>query len=270
MNFLEENRSLETANLGIGFVQHSLRGWQRRATIGNQFRCLSIRCPSALDARALISSIALPKGAHLELDCYDKDAGLEDILSGVSTTHLSNLSSPTTMKYRSYTRHIQLLGPDGSASFTIASSSSAPFAEFPLLPLANVRQLNLAHHMPPWVEGIIKLSKFRPSLFPALETLTITHGRSISHIFSMLWSNPSSCPSLRTLAFLDCAITEEFMGELTQSASDRKDTVSVRLHRVVIVHPEGRLPSTESVRGLGKHVPVVDVRKGTELPMDLT
>jgi len=57
---------------------------------------------------------------------------------------------------------------------------------------------------------------------------------------------------------------------LTQFASDRKNTNSARLHRVVIVHWQGKFPSIASIRRLKKHVPVVDVRISTGLPADLT
>lgn len=60
------------------------------------------------------------------------------------------------------------------------------------------------------------------------------------------------------------------MEELTWFASDRKKTSSTWLHRVVIVHWEGKFPSIASIRKLEDHVPVVDVRIDTKLPVDLT
>jgi len=59
------------------------------------------------------------------------------------------------------------------------------------------------------------------------------------------------------------------MRELTRFASNRKNTDSARLHRVVIVHWEGKFPSIASIRKLEKHVPVVDVRISSVLPGDL-
>ena len=75
---------------------------------------------------------------------------------------------------------------------------------------------------------------------------------------------------MKTLAFLDCNLTEDFMEELARFASNRKNTASTRLHRVVIVDSKGKLPSVVSVDALGKVVPVVDVRMSKELPGDLT
>ena len=66
---------------------------------------------------------------------------------------------------------------------------------------------------------------------------------------------------------MDCNLTEDFMEELTQYASKRKDTMSAWLYKVVIVHPDGVFPSITAIHKLGKRVPVVDVRIGTKLPM---
>ena len=106
------------------------------------------------------------------------------------------------------------------------------------------------------------------SFFPALETLTIAHNTDLSHLLSPLFSNPASSPLLEGLVFLGCSITEEFMEELTRFASDRKDTTSAWLRRVVIHHREGRFPSA-SVRKLEKHVPAVDVRIVTTIQTSL-
>lgn len=59
------------------------------------------------------------------------------------------------------------------------------------------------------------------------------------------------------------------MKDLTQFASNRKKTALAWLHRVVVVHSDGILPSVASIRGLEEHIPVVDARIATELPMDL-
>jgi len=69
---------------------------------------------------------------------------------------------------------------------------------------------------------------------------------------------------------MDCVITEGFLAELAQFSSDRKNATLTPLHRVVIVNP-----SNEQLRGvvlierLRKHVAVVEVMEGRELPEDL-
>ena len=272
LNFLKENRSLETATLSIGFAEPSLRSSRLATAIENRLRCLSIRCDEALDGRALVSSIVLQRGARLEIDHRSSNATLSGILSGVPATNLSNLSSPTFMECQSYCRLIRLLGPHGVFSFKCLHGPEDPFAEFPLLPLTltTIREFRLVHRRSERALSPLKPTVFQPSFFPALETLAVNCETSVSYLFSVLFSNPSSPPSLKTLAFFDCNLTEDFMEELMRFASSRKNTTSARLHRVVIVNSKGKLPGFASIDALGKHVPVVDVRMSKELPKDLT
>ena len=106
------------------------------------------------------------------------------------------------------------------------------------------------------------------SSFPALETFAVERETNLS-LLSPLLSNPSASPSLKTLAFLDCVLPEEFMKQLAWFTSDRKNTTSAWLNSVVIVNQEGIFPSIASIRGLEERVPVVEVRTAANLPMDL-
>ena len=269
LDFLEENHSLARATVWIRFIGPSLRSSRRRTAIGNRLLSLRITCNDAMDGQALISSIALSKGAELKFNCrgdYDVRVGVIDVLSGISTSHLSCLISPTFMLYVVRSRFIQLLGPNGTASFYSDSDSNIPFVEFPRLPLTNIRHFRLHNYewRPPGPTSFPQLTSF-----PALETLTIESGIKLSHLLSALFSNPSALPSLKTLAFLNCVITEEFMQELSQFASDRKNATLARIHRVIIIHPNGLFPSNASIRKLGERVPIVDVRVAEELPTEL-
>ena len=271
LNFLKENQLLETATLGIGFAEPSLRSSKLGTAVESRLRYLSIHCNDSMDCKALISGIALQRGAHLEIDLTSTNGTLEGILSGVSVKHLSNLSSPTFMECQSYCRSIRLLGPNGVFSFKSLHGPEDPFSELPLpsLTLTNVREFHLVHRRSELAPFPLKPAVFHPSFFPALETLALNCETSVSHFFSILFSNPSSSPSLKTLAFLDCNLTEDFMEELTKFASNRKNTTSARLHRVVIINPKGKFPSIASIDTLEKNVPVVDVRMGKEFPKDL-
>jgi len=83
--------------------------------------------------------------------------------------------------------------------------------------------------------------------------------------------DPTSASSLKTLALLDCSVTEGYMAELAQSTSNRRDTTSASLRRVVIVNlSNNKLPSVASIARLRKYVPVVEVMEGEELPKDLS
>ena len=272
LDFLEENRSLKSATINLRYKKPSLRCSQRRTPIENRLQYLEIHCCDAMDAQALISSIALSKGAKLEFCTFlpsGVDMRLDDVLSGIPATHFSNLLPPTFMEYYAYPRIIRLVGPNGSAAFHGVSASDIPFVEFPRLPLTNVRRLHL--EIRGWFKKIRPPTVFHHlSLFPALEMFIIRCDVDLPQLLSPLFSNTSPSPSLKALAFLDCIIAEGFMEELTQFASDRKSTTSARLHSVVILHREGKFPSIASIRKLREHVPVVDVRIAKELPTELT
>ena len=269
LDFLEENHMLERVTLDVRFKEASLRSLRRRTTIGNRLRYLSIWCRGAANSQAIISRIALQRGAQLDITT-NSSGGLNDILSGVSTTHLLNLPSPTFIKYRTCPRSIRLSGPNGKFSMQspFILSEGPLFTEFPLLPLTDVREFRLVHRSPEKASRTLSPLVFDQSPFPALEILTVNCETSISYLLSALFSNPPSPPLLKTLAFMGCNLTEDFMEELTQYVSKRKDTTSAWLYKVVIVHPDGVFPSITAIRKLGEHVPVVDVRIGTKLPMN--
>ena len=266
LDVLEENRSLESVDLNIDSDEYPIQVSQRPAVILNQLRHLLITSWDATISRILISNIPVRRGAHLGITLYGQigGLGLNDILSGISMTHLSNLPSSTLMTYQSYPREIQLDGPNGSFSYIHGVPLLPPFAELLVLPIADVKELRLAHEDPSVV--------FHPSSFPALEALAIKCHTDISHLFSALFPNPSLFPSLKTLGFSNYVITEQFVEELVRFASDRKDTTSAWLNRVVIVHlgiTFSGVSTVPSTYELEKHVPIVDVRLGREFPTDL-
>ena len=271
LDFLEENRSLEHANLAIRFGQPSLRSSSRQIVMRNRLQVLSMSSGAA-DTKALISKIALRRGAHLGISLPGPNAGLNYALPVTSMIHLSNLRSPTFMEYHPDNGSIRLLGPNGS--FTIKSSADLenPFAEFTMLPLTNVRVFSLILLRPLGLrETSVSPITFPPPSLSALETLTIECKSTfdVSRLFSPLFSNPSSFPSLKILAFLDCDLDEGFMKALTRFASNRKKTASAWLHRAVIVSSKGVLPNVASIDALGEHVPVVNAQIGKKLPADL-
>ena len=256
LDFLEENRSLESVDLKIDFEEFPVHVPRRRVVTMDRLQRLSITFWEAETGRTLISNISLRRGAHLDITFYgqEMDLGLNDILSDITVTHLSNLSSPTFMRYRSSPREVQLIGPNGSFFYDRGLNTGPPFVEFSVLPLADIRELSLSYSHPSMV--------FHPSHFPALETLTVWRDTDVSLLLSALFPDPSFFPSLKSLKFTDCSLTEKFMEELTRFASDRKNTTSAWLHHVVITGKGGDLPTAASVRELERHVPVVDVRFG--------
>ena len=273
MDFLEGNHALERAVLDIWFTPASLERLRDRDTTTNPLRFLSISSAGAAGGSALISRIALRRGATLEVMLCGGGSGLSDILPVVSVAHRQSVQSITSMEYHSDARSVQLLGPDGTFSLTCGSSPEDPFAEFPLLHLTNVRAFHivrreLALNLGDSPDHLARIT-FPPSSHPALEMLAIVREVHTPYLFSALFSEPSASPLLRTIAFTDCELDEGFMGALTRFAVDRKNTPSAPLHRVVIVNSKGNLPGVASIDALGGHVPVVDIRIGKKLPTDL-
>lgn len=206
----------------------------------------------------------LRRGGVLEIHHAGNNAGLTGILSGVSVPHLQNLSSPALMEYGPFPRNIRLRSPGGSFSYKGPVNTESAFGEFPLLPLSNVRELRLE------CRGSWILRQFRLSSFPALEVLAVDGGSKVSLLSPVLPDPSSSSPSLETLAFLDCVITEDFMAQLAQVAFDRTNHISTPLARVVIINSEGDLPAAASVEQLRKFVSVVEVLEGNGFPNDLS
>ena len=266
LDFLEENRLLERAALEIEFAEPALRSSRRRAAIRNHLQNLRILSLEPRDGNALISSIALQRGAHLDLSLYSQSAGSDDVPPIISMTHLSNLRSPTLMEYNPSLTTIRLLGPNGGFSFC-AFGLKDPFAGLPPAHLTDVREFR--YHGSESVSSHLKPVALPPPTLPALETLIIKCEATLSRHFSALFSNPCSSPSLKVLAFLDCNLSGGFMGELMRFSVNRKNTTSAWLHRVVIVNSRGILPNFALIEALRKHVPVVDVRVDERLPPDL-
>ena len=273
LDFLEANRALEYADLGVVFARPALWDSRRQVGIVNRLKILTICSTNAAEINALISRMPLQKGAHLQIILCDKHAGLSEVLSGISVTHLSNLQSPTSMEYHPDHRRIQLVGPNGGFKFwfNCVPHRKLLFVEFPLLQLTSIKTFRLVRRAP----GPMKPHTNLPQMtFPllalrALETLAIEHEVAVPHLLSALFADPSVSPSLKTLAFLNCHLDGACMEALTKFASDRKNTTSAWLYRVVIVSSGRALPNFVSVDALGEHVPVVNVQMGKKLPADL-
>ena len=110
--------------------------------------------------------------------------------------------------------------------------------------------------------------KLHLSSLPSLEVFVLDAEAYGSNISTVLPDPVSS--SLRTLVFLHCLTTKGFMAKLTQFASDRESTRSGSLNRVVINNwSREYLPTVASIERLRKHVPIVEVMEGKELPKDL-
>ena len=269
LDFLEGNCSLERVTLDS--YSAFLLGWERKIAM-KQLRYLSISCSDEEDAQALISSIPLQRGASLRIHLRGWHRTLIDFLPDVSATHLSNPPSPTFFQlgHGPLTKHITLDGPSGKLSFYGISLLEASFADLAVLPLSNVREVRL-HYRKETTTTSLEPPVFYPSYFPALETLTVDCNVDVLGALSVLLSNSPPSPSLKTLGFLNCNISEDFMEGLTRFASGRRNIpTSTWLHRVQFAHGDGVFPSAASIRRLRKYVQVVEVRMEDDFSMDLT
>lgn len=270
LDFLEGNRSLESATLEIDFLEPSLLTSRRRIPMKNQLRRLWIESWDADDVQALISNIPIGRGSHLHVR-LNGNARLSDIVPYIPRAYLLNLQSPTFFEVENERtqRRIMLRGQGGTFSFGRHFEPEEPFEDFSGLPLDNIREVRLSYSKTS-KKGSVVPPVFSPTPFPLLETLTVEGGANVLTTLSDLLSNPSSSPSLKTLVFFNCVLSEEFMEGLTTFASERQiSTTSTWLHRILIVRGDGVFPSAAAIRKLGGYVKVVDVRMGDKLPADL-
>ena len=158
------------------------------------------------------------------------------------------------MEYQLSPRRTRLRGTNGCFLYIDLSDEGRPRSEdgFPLLPLASIREIRLKCYGS-WVPP-----QFHLSSFPSLEILAVDGhamgdcfddeyipsltrllgGSNVPSLFPVL-PDPASSPPLKTLAFLDCAITEDFTVKLARVALDRRNHTSTSLRRVVIMNSKG-------------------------------
>jgi len=136
LDFLEGNRALERANIHILFKPSSLQNLRGQDPFTNRLKTLLISS-NAAGGSALISRIALQRGATLEASC-DGGVGLSDILSIASSlAHLQILHEATFMEYHPECGTFRLVGPNGT--FSLAYDRGNPFSEFHLLHLTHAQ-----------------------------------------------------------------------------------------------------------------------------------
>ena len=130
------------------------------------------------------------------------------------------------------------------------------YEEFDLFATGSVREVHL--HL---------YSSSRPALplgrLPALEAFVI-HQTDCGWNLSVLTEKPVICPSLKTIAFLDC--WEIPINKLKAVLVKREHSIAARLHRVVIANHTYQFPKPGLVARLRMLVPRVDVVAGDELP----
>lgn len=270
LSFLEANPSLEIVDLKVEFGKPSLRRSKRRSPMRNQLQRLTIRYGTVMDIQALASNIPLRTGAELKIYLERRGPKLGEVLD-ISTSHLSNPPGPTLLEIRqSHSLEFTLRGSGGALlvhKFFHRGESFIDLSELPLLLLANIREFRLLRVD----KTLLKTLVFHLSHFPLLETLAIARRANLQRTLFALLTNPSSSPFLKTLAFLNCDLSENFMKELTKFAFERRSAdITAWLDRVLIFHRDGVFPSDASISRLKSCVRIVNTRVASVFPENFT
>lgn len=263
VGFLESNLNLVVVELFIEFSRAPTPATPERVVSLPRLRRLVFTCNKPIDARALISSLSLPRGINIEVhgslrnSCSDFTSFLP-----CPSTHIQGLFAPiTTIKYLHSPGRFHLSGNGGSLSFHNYTAPHSLYEALDLFATGTVREF----HLPCTSEHCTHLSWALERL-PALEVLVVYKGRPGPTFLSALAKEPVLSPSLNTIAFLECDMTSGIVPGLEEVAAKRKHSTAARLHRVVIVDHMRDLPSYHLISELQKSVPRVDVIFGHELP----
>ena len=198
------------------FAEPTLRHPDNRNTIKSQIQSLIPSSSNLRDIKELIARVALPRGTYFGIGSDDENVELSGILSTYFVVNLPNLPSPPSVfcvvPRRSgggITGGIELRGPNGTFSGHFANPHG-PFAESRLFALGNIQELHLTY---PMMKKSIPAALL-PSYFPSLQTLIIIGRTNPLQALSTSSRDPASFLSLKTLGFMDCVISKQFMKAL--------------------------------------------------------
>ena len=223
LEFLEGNPRIKHVKLCTEFQPPNLRLSKRTSPISNtSLRHLDVRSDQEEDIKALVSYIRVQRteGAYLHILSSDRVA-IETIIPFIDAMYFNNDDPPTCMSYVHGTG-IQFSGagrePEGpDLAVVVHPSASTPFPltfehiryyqeSFPNL-FMSVKTLILSMDE--------KEGEFDPTLFPALEHLTVREDENLPKTLSQLFSTPrSELPTkFYTIAFDNCPRSREFVEE---------------------------------------------------------
>ena len=272
IGFLESNTSLEIVILRLAFDEGSVVTALERNVSLPRLRRLAFTCDEAIDARGLLSCLSFPRGVNIEIHESQWNS-YEDFTSFLPSppTPIQDLLAPiTTIKSWNYPKRLHLFGNDGSFSFHGRGAPSRVhpreyFQEFDLFTTGAVRQIHLLLDHALGVVGPNDRISRPFGHLPALEALVISGSRLSPGPLTALAKEPTLCPSLRTVALLDCVVTHEAFMELESMLTKREHSTAARVHRVVIANKTQEMPDQiRSVGRLRKLVPCVDISMGNE------
>jgi len=263
IRFLESNPCIERLELFIMFTNAPALTTLERAVSIPRLRHLALTCYSnhATDARALLSSLSLPRGINIEIHEAEHESrgDLASFLPSPPTFIQDILAPIITVKDLCFEGRLHLSGNDGSFSFHSPKVSKNHYEYFDMFATGAVREfhLHLGWRDPP------------PLLLeqlPALEALLINQTRPRRGLLSVLAEDPVLCPSLKTIVLFNCLETDAEIKQLEEISEKREHSIAARLHRIVIVNHTQDFPKLDSVSRLRMLVPRVDFVVGNELP----
>jgi len=264
IEFLQSNSDLELVTLDLQFSEDSTQISPERKASLPQLRHLTFTCGDATDARALLSWVSLRRGSHITIRGSQSNpcVTLASFLPSPPTSIQELLTPITAIKYCS-ARWLHIFGGEGQFSFQPSKRTPKLYEGFNLFIKKAVREFHI---------GAYNLDSSRAYLswplqyLPALEVLVLSETHLPPGSLSALAKEDPLCPSLKTITFFDCEVTEDIIDELEEVLSKRRNSTATRLYRVVIVNTTHDLPSLQLIHRLRKFVPRVDVGVGDELP----
>ena len=261
IGFLESNTYLEILELAIQFTGIPVLTALERGVLLPQLRHLALTCDDPIDARALLSSLTFPRGINIEVHGSPRNLypDLTSFLPSPPTLIQDLLAPITTVKYLRNKGQLYLSGKNGSFSFYNRIRAPNHYKEFDLFATGAVREFHLHFYS---ADDPLSLPLER---LPALEALVI-HQPDCRGSLSVLAEEPMLCPSLKTIAFSDCWVTDTEIKLLEGVLAKRQHSIAARLHRVVIANHTYNFPKPESVSRLRMFVSRVDIVAGDELP----
>ena len=265
VGFLESNLALISVDLEIRFTEGSVWEVPARRVSLSCLRRLTITCSEAIDSKGLLSCITLPHGIRLEVvltklgSCPPFPSLLPSSLNAIRKI-LHPISIVKT-RYESPTLHIS----NGKSLLSLKATGyhSTFYSGLSLFSTSAVREFHVSIY--PHSPTGNKLSWALERL-PALEVLAIFEATFPLGAFCMLAKEPVLCPSLRTIAFFDCGMSEDVVKELGDVITTRRDSFATQLYRVVIVNNITAPPSIKAIQQLRRSVPYVEARVDDKLP----
>jgi len=259
ITFLRSNPDLQSVTLDIQFMNRPRQVQPTKIISLPRLRRLSFTCTNPTDARLLISSVHLPRGISLEVvgSQVNPHRELHLFLPSPSTPIQKMLDKITTIKYQNNPGAVQFYGNDSYLSFRCLSFPIGD-SEFSLFTATSVREFHLKNTS---CSGL----PWQLSQLPALEILVLID-ISAFQSFTFLTQEPVVCPSLKTIAFLDCDLDTWAVEELVEAVARRRNLGAAWLHRIVIVCKTGELPDRALIHRLRESVPCVDARIDEKIP----